>query len=204
MGILSSTVSISRFKVNGQLKKPVMETVEKGLKNNVIMEIDKTSYDKASGWTSFSSPFKPDFSGSSFVMGTYFVFSLRIDKKNMPSKMLKKFYSMEIDKQLAETGRDFLTKREKSTAKEHVVDLLNMRIPATPNIYDLVWNYEESDLWFFSNVKAANEELETLFIKSFNLTLLPLFPYTQSSLLSGLTDAEQDILHNLSLTKFSE
>ena len=79
-----------------------------------------------------------------------------------------------------------------------------MRIPATPNIYDLVWNYEESDLWFFSNVKAANEELETLFIKSFNLTLLPLFPYTQSALLSGLTDTEQDILHNLSFTKFSE
>jgi len=204
VGILSSTVSITRFKVNGLLQKPVMETVEKGLKNNAIIEIDKTPYDKASGWTSFNSPFKPDFSGSSFVTGAYFVFSLRIDKKNIPSRMLKKFYSIEIDKRLAETGRDFLTKTEKSAAKEHVVDLLNMRIPVTPNIYDLVWNYEDSNLWFFSNVKSANEELETLFIKSFNITLLRLFPYTQSLLLSDLSDSEQDILHNLSLTKFLE
>ena len=70
--------------------------------------------------------------------------------------------------------------------KDHVINLLNLRIPATPNIYDVIWNYEEASLWFFTNLKAANEELETLFAKSFNLKLIRVFPYTAACTSAGL------------------
>jgi len=81
MGLLSSSVSITRYKVEGELKEPVLETIANGLKNNIITEIDGDISEKAVGWTSFENPFKPDFDGSSFVIGTYLVFSIRIDKK---------------------------------------------------------------------------------------------------------------------------
>jgi hypothetical protein len=77
-----------------------------------------------------------------------------------------------------------------------------VRIPATPNIYDLVWNYEDSVVWFFSNLKAANEELETLFAKSFNLSLIRLFPYTAAELSSDLSDSQRDKLQKISPTQF--
>jgi outer membrane protein OmpU len=45
--------------------------------------------------------------------------------------------------------------------------VLSLRIPATPNFYDVLWKYEEAELWFFTNQKSANEELETQFSQSF-------------------------------------
>jgi len=204
MGFLSPTVSITRYKVQGKLEEPVLETIANCLKHYAIPEIDDDLSEKTVGWTSFDNPFKPDFEGSSFVIGTYLVFSLRIDKKTIPSKIIKKHCAIEAAKRLAESGRQYLSRDEKKTIKEHVINTLSLRIPATPNIYDLIWNYEGSSVWFFSNLKSANEELETLFSKSFRLTLIRLFPYTTADLVAGLSDTERDILAKLSPTNFKE
>jgi len=203
MGLLSSSVSITRYKVEGKLEEPVIEAVTRGLKKNILHEIDNNDAEKTSGWTSFNNPFKPDFSGSSFLIGTHFVFSLRIDKKSIPSKIIQKYYVLEITKKLAESNREFLSRNEKKLIKEHVINVLSLRIPATPNIYDLVWNYEENYLWFFSNLKTANEELETLFSKSFKLPLIRLFPYTMADLTCDLSDADRDVFLKISPAEFT-
>jgi DNA recombination-dependent growth factor C len=202
MSILSSSVSIARYRVQGQINAPVIDQITDGLKRHMISEIDNQVSDIAVGWTSFDKPFQPDFDGSSFVYGNYFVFALRIDKKNIAAKVLKKHYTIEAARRMAENGRDYLSKNEKKLVKEHVISGLSLRIPATPNLYDLVWNYEDSMVWFFSNLKAANEELETLFTKSFNLSLIRLFPYTAAELSSGLSESQRDELQRISPTLF--
>ena len=202
MGILSASVSVTRYQVQGKVKAPVTENITNGLKANTIAEIDNQISDKAVGWTSFDKPFQPDFEGSSFVYGSYFVFSLRIDKKNITPKVLKKQYTIEVAKRMAESGRDYLSKAEKKLVKDHVISGLCLRIPATPNVYDLVWNHEDSSVWFFTNLKAANEELETLFSKSFGLSLIRMFPYTAAELSSGLSNTQRDELQKISLTQF--
>jgi hypothetical protein len=204
MGILSSSVSITRYQVKGPLKAPILETVANGLKKNAITEIDEDVSEKAVGWTSFHNPFHPDFSGSSFVYGNYFVFSLRIDKKSISPKLFKKHFTMESAKHLASSGRQFLSRNEKKVLKDHVFHKLSVRIPATPSLYDAIWKYEESCLWFFSNLKAANEELETLFSRSFQITLIRLFPYTAGNLTMALTGSEKDKLSSLSPSGFTE
>ena len=204
MRLLSSSVSITRYKVEGEIQGHLIETIMDGLNKNSITEIDNEPMEKMSGWTSFDNPYQPDFETSSCVIGAYFVFSLRIDKKNIPSKIIKKYYTIEMAKKLAESGRKHLTRNEKKDIKEHVTNALSLRIPATPNIYDIIWNYEEASLWFFSNQKAANEELETLFSKTFRLTLVRLFPYTMADLAAGLTDNERDLLSTISPTKFMD
>ncbi|UCF94374.1 MAG: recombination-associated protein RdgC [Desulfobacterales bacterium] len=203
MGILSASNSITRYHVEGRLESPVLDNILRGLKKNTITEIEGDASEKMVGWTSFDKPYQPNFDGSSFVFGSHLVFSLRIDKKNIPAKVLKKHYMLETAKRLAESGREYLSRHEKKMLKDHVINVLNLRIPAVPNVYDVIWKYEESILWFFSNLKAANEELETLFSNSFNLTLIRLFPYTSADLVSGLSDAERDDLLNLSPTKFA-
>ncbi len=117
---------------------------------------------------------------------------------------MKKHYALESTKRLAETGREYLSKSEKESIKDHVTNVLNLRIPATPNLYDVLWNLEESWLWFFSNLKAANEELETLFSKSFKLSLIRLFPYTMADLTAGLSDTEREAVSKISPTSFME
>ena len=202
MSILSSSVSITRYAVHGKLSAPIIDNVVDGLKNNTIAEIDNQILDKAVGWTSFDQPFQPSFDGSSFVFGNFFVFALRVDKKNITAKVLKKHYTIEAAKRMSESGRGYLSKNEKKLIKEHVISGLSLRIPATPNIYDLIWNYEESQVWFFTNLKAANEELETLFSKSFDLSLIRIFPYTAAELSSGLSDSQRDELRKIAPTRF--
>lgn len=202
MSLLSSLVSITRYTVEGRLKKPVLETVAAGLKKNAISEIDDQSSEKAVGWTSFGKPYQPNFSGSDFVYGNYLVFSLRIDKKSIPPKVVKKYCMIESEQRLADTGRQHLSRSEKQIIKDQVIERLNIKVPATPHLYELIWNYEDSVLWFFSNLKASNEELETLFLRSFDLRLIRMFPYTAAHLASDLTMAEKDILLKLSATNF--
>ncbi len=204
MGLLSSTGSITRYKIEGKVEEPVLETVASGLKRHSILEIDDDVSEKAVGWTSLHNPFTADFGSSSFVIGPYLIFSLRIDKKSIPPKVIKKHTAMEQAKRLAESGRAYLSKEEKNIVKDHVMNMLSLRVPSTPNIYDLIWNLEEGWLWFFSNMKNANEELETLFIKSFKLPLIRLFPYTMADLTAGLSDSERDVLSQLSFTHFGK
>jgi recombination associated protein RdgC len=204
MGILSSSVSITQYYVDGHIAEPIIETVAKGLKKFSVEEIDNESSDKAIGWACFNNPFSTDFDENPFLIGTHFVFSMRIDKKSIPAKIVQKHYTLEMKKRLESSGREFLSKTEKKEIKDHVLNVLNLRIPATPNIYDLVWNYEAERLWFFSNLKGANEELETLFTRSFKLKLIRLFPYSMGALTSPLSDSEKDELSQLTPTRFTE
>ena len=202
MGVLSSSVSITQYRVQGEIADEFMETVTAALKNNTIREIDNEPDDKSVGWTSFQSPFTPDFEGSSFVIGTHLIFSLRIDKKTIPAKVVDKQVKMAIAKRLEQSEREALHRNEKSEIKDEVLRRLYMRVPATPNMYDLLWNYEDKVLWFFTNLKAANEELETLFAKSFKLSLIRIFPYTAAIMTADLADEQKDRLEKLSPTTF--
>ena len=202
MGILSSAASVTRYKVEGKIETGVMETVIKGLRKNAVREIDDDAADKSVGWTSFEHPFQPTFEVSSFVFGNLFVFSLRIDRKSIPPKLLKKHITRETTEHLAKTKQRFLSKDEKQALKDKVVMDLAIRLPSIPHVYDLIWDYENAGVSFFSNLRAANEELESLFKKSFTLSLIRIFPYTAADLMSGLSDHDRDVLIGLSPTHF--
>ncbi len=203
MGVLSSSISISSYHVDGKKEENIIQKVTDGLKKNSILEIDNNAIEKAVGWTSYTTPYKPDFEGSSFLLGTYFVFSLRIDKKSIPSKIIKKHFVEKEEKILKKSERKYLSRNEKKNLRDQIVSSLILRIPATPHVYDVVWNYEQSFLFFFSNQKAANEELETLFSKSFKLSIIRLFPYTSAFLKAGLSENNLDKIYNLSPENFS-
>jgi siroheme synthase (precorrin-2 oxidase/ferrochelatase) len=203
MGILSSSVSITQYRVEGKFDQPVIETVAAGLKKYAVKEIDNESDDKAVGWACLNAPFSTDFDQSPFLFGTHFVFCLRIDKKNIPAKVVSKHYSLAMIKRLKSRGREFLNKTEKKELKEQIIQMLSTRIPATPNIYDLIWNYESGRLWFLSNLKNANEELETLFARAFSLRLIRLFPYTMATLTSPLSASRIDAVNQFTPTRFT-
>jgi len=202
MSLLATATSITRYHVLEELEKPITEGVYAGLQENRIPEIDDVETALSSGWTSFQDPYTPKFEGSSFVYGSYFLFSLRIDKKTIPSKLIQKYMAIEIAKKCQATGRDFLSRNEKQMIKEHVVNLLNLRIPATPNIYNVLWNYESALVWFFTHLKGPNEILETLFKTSFGLTLKRIFPFSFAESNPKMSEFDHDQLLSLSPTNF--
>jgi recombination associated protein RdgC len=202
MGLISSTHSMSRYHIEGQFEAGVMDEVRKGLIDNAIPKIENEYEELSAGWTPYESPYNPDFEKFSFIFGTYFLFSLRIDKKSIPGKLVQKQMAMAIEKKKEETGRDFLSKNEKSEIKENILDVLMHKIPFIPNIYDVLWSYEDKNLFLFSTQKAANELFETLFLNSFNLKPIRLFPYTIIETKSDFSAPQKDRVLSLAPLKY--
>ena len=202
MGLISSSHSMSRYYVEGSFDGSTMEEVREGLIQNAMPKIESEYDEISAGWTPVESPYNPDFEKFSFVFGTYFLFSLRIDKKSIPAKLVQKNMALEIEKKKEESGRDFISKNEKSEIKEMVLDILMHRIPSIPSLYDVLWSYEEKSLIIFSTQKAANELFETLFLKSFNHKPIRIFPYTLVEKLGKFSDDKKDSILNLTPLKY--
>ena len=202
MCILSSNTSLTRYQVNGQLSDPVVDTFVQHLAQHAIVEIDDEDSDKSIGWTTLEEPFNPEFIVSKIMMGVYFIFSFRIDKKTIPSKVINKQYRQQTLLKLKESGKEYLSRDEKKRIKEDIIHQLYIKIPATPNLFDIVWNYEKSILWFFSTQKSANEEFEAFFTKTFKLNLIRHFPYTAAQ--NILADSEKAVFDKLVPSFFTE
>ena len=204
MGLISSTVSISRYHIEGEFEGAAMESVRNGLVKHTIPAVESEYDEILTGWTSFENPYSPDFEVDSFVFGSCFLFSMRIDKKSVPLKLIQKHMAIETRKKLEQSGREFLSRNEKSELKDLVTDNLLRQVPSVPSIYDILWDYEESNLYLFSTQKAANEFFQTLFVKSFDLKPFNLFPYTLVETRSGFPAPEKDKIFNLSQITYSK
>ena len=203
MGLIASTHTVSRYYIDGEIDGSVTETVRDGLIKNAIPVMENEYEEISAGWTPIEKPYDPNFEKYSFQFGTYYLFSLRIDKKSIPAKLIQKHMAMETQKKLEESGREFLSKNEKSELKEMVIDILMHKIPSIPSMYDVLWDYEKKRVYLFTTQKAANEFFETIFFKSFGLKAIRLFPYTVVETKSDFSDPQKDKILALTPYKFS-
>ncbi|MDI6797897.1 MAG: recombination-associated protein RdgC [Desulfatibacillaceae bacterium] len=204
MGLLSGSSSFARYKINGPIAEPLVETVRQALAQNTVEDIDNKPEEKTLGWASFEKPFVQDMTQADIVIGHYLVFSLRMDKKTLPARVLRQHAMQETQKRLAASGREFLSKQEKEEVKEQVTKRLFVRLPPVPYFFDVLWNMDTGIVIFFSTQKAAREAFESLFFKSFGVTLIPLYPFTWAQVSAGLDEDELLELEKLVPAPFVE
>jgi len=107
MGLISSTHSVARYHIDGKIEGSINEKVREGLIKYSIPKIENEYDEISAGWTPLESPYNPDFERFSFLFGTYFVFSLRVDKKSIPSKLIQKYIALEIEKKKRKIRQGF-------------------------------------------------------------------------------------------------
>lgn len=203
MSLTSTSASITRFRVFGELNKP-LEAVLSGLeKFSINRQTEENDAEERFGWTCAESPYTPDFGGC-FSIGSYFVFSLRVDKKTVPAKLVQQKITETLKKRMEQREDKSLSKAETKEIKTQVKQMLISNAPFVPTTYDLFWDYEAATVYLLSNNKAVCEKLEDMFSKSFGLRLVHLFPFTIADLTFDLIESQRKNLHSQQATNFTE
>lgn len=191
MPLLAASTPFARYLVQtSDITDNLRDKVFKGLTDNAMPVMESELDEIVAGWTPFESPYNADFNAHSITYGTDMVFSLRVDKKKVPAALIKKELAIAIEKKKSEQHREFLSRNEKNELKEMVIDTLFRKTPFTTEIHHVSWNSNTNELYFFAAAKAAKELFETLFFKSFDMKLVPLFPFSIANFKMGSLSAQ--------------
>ena len=171
MGLLKGSFSFSRFHVEGQLPQSFLNFVNSRIKACSYQSSFKSTEEKTMGWVSLTDILDSDFKNASYALGDYLIFSLRVDRKLIPSKLMKIKIMEEERRQLAESGRGRLNKQMASAVKDKIkLDLLK-KIDPVPSFYDVCWAVGSNTLYFSSFSDSVAQDFADLFKKTFSLTL---------------------------------
>jgi len=193
VGILSNTVSISQFRVAGDI--PVMdlfEWVSQRLTKNGFIPIDQGIEELSVGWVTPDDHRSSDFSvPSAFWRDHYLFFTLRQDKRTIPGALVRAYQRVAEEEYLAANpGFRRVPKQKKEEMRESVRTALLARTLPAPSTCDAVWD-TRSKILTIASISAKTVDLfETLFKKTFEgLRLIAVHPFAR---------AEQVVPENLS------
>jgi len=165
-------------------------------------EIEEEAVDQGIGWVSIENGYDSEFSYQSYNKGEYAIFSMRIDKRTIPSSLLKKYVELAFRKRLKESNRSYLAAAEKRDIKAAVSGMLLRKILPVPSIYDVCWRMSDNIVWLTSLSTKVQDNMVELFKRSFDLQLRPLIPYVLADRILN-NDVAVHELSNLVPTIFS-
>jgi len=184
VGILSNTVSISQFRVAGDIPVMVLfEWVSQRLTKNGFIPIDQGFEELSVGWVTPDDHRSSDFSvPSAFWRDHYLFFTLRQDKRTIPGALLRAYQRVAEEEYLAANpGFRRVPKQKKEEMRESVRTALLARTLPVPSTCDAVWD-TRSKILTIASISAKTVDLfETLFKKTFEgLRLIAVHPFARA------------------------
>ncbi|MBT0662680.1 recombination-associated protein RdgC [Geobacter pelophilus] len=184
MGILSNTVSICQFMVVGNVPaSEVFEWASTNLARVGFTPIDHSVAELSAGWVHVDDHRENSFAvPAAFWRDHYLVFTLRQDKRSIPTVLLRSNLQLEEREFLAANpGYTKVPKQKKEELREAVRTKLLARVLPVPSTYDAVWDTDSNILTLATVGSKAVEQFETLFKKTFEgLRLVVIHPYSRA------------------------
>ena len=180
MSFLKTSTSFTRFRITDPVPKTLWQEVIDRLRRNCFTDIDELPEERSFGWTSFEDMLDVTWNAEPVEKGVYLAFSLRLDTRRVPPAVIKKHLALAIRKEEAnnrEQGRKFVSRERKKELKEQVLLRLRMRFLPIPAEFQVVWNTATGMVYFASVQQKMLDLFEELFIRTFELHLVPLSPY---------------------------
>ena len=189
MGLLKGNFSFARFHVEGQLPQAFFNFVNNRIKANSFRESAKSTEEKRLGWVSVTDILDADFKEANYVLGDYLIFSLRIDRKTIPPKLMK-IRIMEEERQfLAQSGKNRINKQIAGGIKDKVKSEILARLDPVPSFYDVCWALSQNTVYFSSLSDKVADDFIELFKKTFSLGLIRLLPGDNQQIAEKITGA---------------
>lgn len=178
MGILGSSYSFSSFwaRVPDSVEdreKWVLDRLQR-----YAFKDDVEGISKRFGWVTAFEPYASQFNMDLVMMGEFALFSMRIDEKKVPKALIKKYLAIEEAKYMEEKGIKRVPRAARKRLKEKVEVTLMKRTLPVPCIYDVAWDLDAGEVYFFHTSSRVIGEFQEFFKRTFDLMPVPVVPYT--------------------------
>lgn len=180
MGILNSSVSLTRYRIVEAVPDELVNDVPQILKSNAFREIDQTSDERSFGWVCFDDLLDNKWHTASPHKGHYLAFALRLDTRRIPPAVMKKYLRLALDEARREhesRGKKFITRDQKAEIKDRVKQSLMGKTLPIPAVFDVVWDVSRHLVYLGAVSPKVRQLFEDYFTQSFDLSLEPQTPY---------------------------
>ena len=204
MGFANSACSFTRFRILDPVPAGLWPQIPDKLKQFAFRDIDDFPEMQYQGWVCFEDMLDSEWISAPPQKGAYLVFSLRLDMRRIPAGVVKKHLAVALrdeKKRMHEQGKTFISRERKKELKEQVMLRLRMRFLPIPSEFNVLWAMDRNEIWFASTQNKMIDLFMEEFLKTFELHLEQLTPYT---LAASMLDEESLIrLDQLEATQFA-
>ena len=181
MGFISGSASVTRFLISGSLSENYTDEFPERISRYSFRDLDESSdEERSTGWVSIMDMFDSQFIGKDFFFDPYIALSWRVDVRNVPGRALKQ-YSRKAEEEIKRMeDAEYLSKRQRQEIREGVLIQLRKRAIPRSHTYDMVWNLNTGMVMFGSLSNRICGEFAEFFFKTFELHLIPVFPYSMA------------------------
>lgn len=189
MGLLSNSVSVSHFRVAGDLPaSDLYQWASERLARHGFTPIDQGTAELSVGWVQLDDHRDSSFAvASAFWRDHYLTFTLRRDQRRIPSALLRANQKQAESEFLeANPGLSRVPKQKREEIRDAVRVALLARTLPVPSTYDAVWDLRSNVITIASIGAKVVEQFEALFKKSFEgLRLVSIHPYGRAEEVGG-------------------
>ncbi|SDB51719.1 Putative exonuclease, RdgC [Desulfonatronum thiosulfatophilum] len=179
MGFLSASTGLTRYRLPDDVGDDVLAEIPRRLKSFAFVDIDQSMEERSFGWVCFDDLLDVDWATAGPEKGPYLAFSLRLDTRRVPPAVFKKHWMIalrERQAQLAQEGKKFVPKDQKTELREQVRQKLLMRSLPIPAVFDVVWSVRDNRVYLATTNGKIRTLFEDLFARTFQAELEPLTP----------------------------
>ncbi|MDR0815998.1 MAG: recombination-associated protein RdgC [Desulfovibrio sp.] len=204
MGFANNTCSFTRFRILDSAPETLWSEIPDRLRKFAFHDIDNIPEMQSCGWVNFEDMLDSTWNETPPDKATCFVFSLRLDRRRIPPGVVKKHLALalrEEKERLRIQDKTFISRERKKEIREQVQLRLRRHFLPVPGEFNVLWLTERNEVWFASTRSNMIDMFLEEFLKTFELHLEQVTPYTLAA--SMLNEEGALCLDQLDATNFA-
>ncbi len=178
MGILSGALTARRYRVDGDVPDGFRDSYAEALRTYAFREkATPTAGEEILGWVEIHNLLDTSFDDlNRWLYDRYAIFSLRVDKRVLPTKLFRAHLEKRVEAWCQQQGRAKCPAAVRGELKELLeFEMLQKTLPRV-SVYEVCWNITDGWLLFHNLSDRANERFVKLFFETFGLHPQPEAP----------------------------
>ena len=190
MGILSGALTARRYRISGRIPDGFRDIFADALRTYGFRERSgPVSGEEQVGWVEIGNLLDTGFEDlNRWLYDRYALFSLRVDKKVVPTKLFRAHLDKRVQAWCQEHQRQRCPAAARAELKELLeFEMLQKTLPRV-SVYEVCWNVVDGWLLFHNLSERANERFIKIFFETFGLHPQPMVPLDLVGGDAGLAD----------------